>query len=250
MMKVAAKVSRRVSMLVMGAPQFPAKDDFGHGDGISPIPQWQLASTDAEAPGRIFDDLGINPALGGTLSRLKSIFQDPRHPNLTNTALHDLTNYVIHRLLLLPPLIDGNAIQSAASECLRYAAALYMLIIHGTTYYSHTNLAHIIILQLRYHLMILAGTSYMHEPHIIWALSVGMVSTIGGEGHQWFVNETSAIAETLDLKTWEDVLMRLQSILWIRVPQEELFHQTWNEVFEFVPKRRQQVSLLSSQLPN
>ncbi|KAL7920673.1 hypothetical protein ACQKWADRAFT_152349 [Trichoderma austrokoningii] len=244
---LTARMVSWVSMLVMGAPQFPAKDDFGHGDGISPIPQWQLASTDAETPRGIFDDLNINPALGSILSRLKTIFQDPRHSNLTNTALHDLTCYVIHRLLLLPPLMDGNPMQSAASECLRHAAALYMLIIHGTTYYSHAGLAHIIIFQLRYHLMALAGTSYMHEPHLIWALSVGMVSTIGGEGHQWFLDETCVAAETLDLKTWEHVLMMLQRILWIRVPQGELFCQNWNEVFEAVTKRRQQASLLSSQ---
>lgn len=250
MTKTAAKVSRRVSMLVMGAPQFPAKDDFGDGDGISPIPQWQLAASDAETSRGIFDDLNINPPLGSILSRLRTLFQDPRHSNLTNTALHDLTCYVIHRLLLLPPLIDGNPMQSAASECLRYAASLYMLIVHGTTYYSHAGLAHIIILQLRYHLMVLAGTSYMHEPHIVWALSVGMVSTIGGEGHQWFLNETHAAAETLGLKTWADALIRLQSILWIRMPQEELFHQTWNEVFEAATNRRQQGSLLSSQSPN
>jgi hypothetical protein len=234
----------------MGTPQFPAKDDFGNGDGISPIPQWQLVAADIEAPGRIFDDLHINPALSSILSHLKTIFQDPRHSNLTNTALHDLTCYVIHRLLLLPPLIDENPMQSAASECLRYAAALYMLIIHGTTYYSHAGLAHILILQLRYHLTVLAGTSYMHEPHIIWALFTGMVSTVGGEGHQWFLNEISAAAEALDLKSWEDVLVRLQSILWIRVPQEELFRQTWNEIFEVATNRGRQAPLLSSHSPN
>lgn len=237
-------------MLVMGAPQFPAKDDFGHGDGISPIPQWQLVSADGETPHGIFDDLNINPALGSILSRLKTVFEDPRHSNLTNTALHDLTCYVIHRLLLLPPLIDENPLQSASSESLRYAAALYMLIIHGTTYYSHAGLAHIIIFQLRYHLTVLAGTSHMHEPHIVWALSVGLVSTIGGEGHQWFLDQVCVAAETLDLNIWEDALMRLQNILWIRVPQEELFHQTLNEVFEVVAKRRQQVPLFPSQSPS
>lgn len=237
-------------MLLMGAPQFPTKDDFGHGDGISPILEWQLVSTEAETLDGTFDDLNINPALGDILSRLKTIFEDPRHSNLTNTALHDLTCYVIHRLLLLPPLIDKDPMQSAASECLRYAAALYMLIIHGTTYYSHAGLAHVIILQLRYHLTVLAGTSYMYEPHIIWALSVGMVSTIGGEGHPWFLDQACAAAETLDLKSWEDVLVRLQNILWTRVPQGELFRQTWNEVLAGVPKHRQQVSLFSSQSPN
>ncbi|UKZ97060.1 uncharacterized protein TrAFT101_011829 [Trichoderma asperellum] len=247
---LTARMVSWVSMLVMGAPQFPAKDDFGHGDGISPIPQWQLVSADAEAPDGIFDDLNINPALGSILSRLRTIFQDPRHSNLTNTALHDLTCYVIHRLLLLPPLIDENPMHSAASECLRYAAALYMLIIHGTTYYSHAGLAHILIFQLRYNLTVLAGTNYMYEPHIIWALSVGMVSTIGREGHQWFLEQSSTVSETLNLTTWEDVLMRLHSILWIRVPQEELFRQTWKEVFEFVTKRGQQVPLFSSQSPN
>jgi hypothetical protein len=229
--------SCRVSLLVMGIPQFPVKDDLGHGDGISPIPQWQLVPTDTETQDGAFEDLNIDPAISNILSRLKNIFHPSWHSRLTNTALHDLTCFVVHRLLLLPSFIDANPMQSAASECLRYAATLYMLIIHGTTYYSHVGLANTIIFQLRYHLMVLTGTDYMHDPQVIWALSLGMVATIGGEGHQWFLDQACVVAETLSLNTWEDVLTHLQSILWVRVPQEEIFRQKWDEVFEIVAKR-------------
>lgn len=224
-------------MLVMEAPQFPIKDDSGHGDGISAIPQWQLASTDGETQDANLK-LNITPTMSNILSRLRNIFHHAWHSSLTNTQLHDLTCFVMHKLLLLPPFLDADAnqVQSAASESLRYATALYMLILHGTTYYSHVGLANAITLQLKCHLAALLRYDHIHDPLGIWVISVGLVATVGTRNHEWFTDQASVAAAALGLKTWEDVLTHLQSILWVRVPQEELFRQEWEEVFKMAAK--------------
>ncbi|KAL7947013.1 hypothetical protein V8C42DRAFT_299530 [Trichoderma barbatum] len=237
---LTARMVSWVSMLVMEAPQFPIKDDSGHGDGIGAIPQWQLASTDAETQDASLDKLNITAAMSNILSRLRSIFHHSWHSSLTNTQLHDLTCFVVHKLLLLPPFMDANAnanpLQSTASECLRYATALYMLILHGTTYYSHVGLANAIILQLKCHLAALLRTDHIRDPLEIWAISVGMVATVGTGNHEWFTEQARVAAAALSLNSWEDVLTHLQSILWVRVPQEELFGQIWEQVFKMAAK--------------
>ncbi|KAL6859516.1 hypothetical protein J3F83DRAFT_749255 [Trichoderma novae-zelandiae] len=245
---LTARMVSWVSMLVMQAPQFPTKDDAGCGNGISAIPQWQLASADAETRDEILGSLNITPAMSNVLSRLRGIFHHSWHSGLTNTQLHDLTCFVVHRLLLLPPFTDtntgadahANPVQPAASECLRYATALYMLIIHGTTYYSHVGFANAIILRLRYHLAALQAaaaastTDHVTGPLEIWALSVGMVATAGNgpsRDHEWFADQARASAAALGVSKWDDVVSHLQAILWARMPQEELFRQEWERAF-------------------
>ncbi|KAL7809419.1 hypothetical protein V8C44DRAFT_146573 [Trichoderma aethiopicum] len=243
---LTARMVSWVSMLVMEAPQFRTKDDTGDGDGISAIPQWQLAPTDAETQDESLAALDVTPAMNDILSRLRRILHHPWHSSLTNTQLHDLTCFVVHKLLLLPPSADvhagedANPVQRAASECLRYATALYMLILHGTTYYSHVGLANAIIRQLRYHLMALqevaaaSMTAGAHSPLKIWALSVGMVATTGiglHRDHEWFMDQARASAAALGVSKWDDVVPHLQAILWARMPQEELFRQEWERAF-------------------
>ncbi|PTB65062.1 hypothetical protein BBK36DRAFT_1121534 [Trichoderma citrinoviride] len=247
---LTARMVSWVSMLVMESPQFPTKDDAGDGDGISAIPQWQLASADAEGQHETLDTsldtLKITPPMINILSRLRRILHLTWHSSLDNTQLHDLTCFVVHRLLLLPPLTDTNAdadtnpVQLAASECLRYAIALYMLIIHGTTYYSHAGLANAILRQLRYHLVVLQAaavastTDYIHGPLDIWVISVGMVATASNgleRDHEWFMDQACASAAALGLSKWDDVVSHLQVILWARMPQEELFRQEWERAF-------------------
>jgi hypothetical protein len=219
-------------MLVMETPQFPTQDDSGFGSGIGSIPQWQLASMTPDSQAKTLDDLDVDPDISNVLLRLRSIFHQPWLSCLSNTELHDLTCFVVHRLLLLPPLSLANAKRAAISECLRYAMALYMLIIHGTTYYSHANLANTIILQLQCHLDALAQTDYIHGPLEIWILSVGMVVTIGNGCHR-FTDQACAAAIALRLLTWEDVFVHLESILWLRTQQgEELFRARWEEIFK------------------
>ncbi|KAF3062975.1 hypothetical protein CFAM422_010526 [Trichoderma lentiforme] len=235
---LTARMVSWVSMLVMEAPQFPIKDDSGYGDGISAIPQWQLVSADAETQDANLDKLNLTSAMSNILSRLRNIFHHSWHSSLTNAQLHDLTCFVMHKLLLLPPCLDADAnpVLSAASECLRYATALYMLILHGTTYYSHVGLANAIILQLKGHLTALLRNDHIRDPLGIWAISVGMVATVGTRNHEWFTDQASMAAAALGLKTWEVVLTHLQSILWVRVPQEELFRQEWEEAFKMAAK--------------
>ncbi|TFB05932.1 hypothetical protein CCMA1212_001362 [Trichoderma ghanense] len=244
---LTARMVSWVSMLVMEAPQFPTKDDAGDGDGISAIPQWQLASTGAETQDESLRTLDITPSMNNILSRLRSIFHHHSwHSSLTNTQLHDLTCFVVHKLLLLPPFTDAISdadaipLRLAASECLRYATALHMLIIHGTTYYSHVGLAKGIILQLRHHLLALQTkaaawtTDRAHSSLEIWALSVGMVATAGNglhRNHEWFVDQARASAAALGVSKWDDVVPHLQAILWARMPQEELFRQEWERAF-------------------
>ena len=220
-------------MLVTGAPQFQTQDDFGSGSGIDSIPQWQLASTDPDSQPRLLDDLDIDPAMSNILARLRNIFHQPRLSRLTSTELHDLTCFVTHRLLLLPPLSPTNSKRSAISECLRYALALYMLIIHGTTYYSHADLANTIILQLKTHLKALAEKKYVHGPLGIWVVSMGMAAAIGTTDHQHFMDQARTATIALRLHTWEDVLVGLESILWMRTEQlEEPFRQKWEEILK------------------
>jgi hypothetical protein len=217
-------------MLVMGTPQFPTQDDFGIGLGMSPISQWQIAPMSPSFQNQPLEGLDLDPGIGNILARLRSIFHEPQFSVSTSTELHDLTCFVMHRLLLLPPISTSNPQQHAVSECLRYSMALYMLIIHGTTYYSHENLAHSLGLQLQGHLTTLAQAGYSHDRVGVWLLSVGMVATINTMENKWFRSQALAAALHLNLRTWNDVLVRLESILWTKAQHVEgLFQQAWKE---------------------
>lgn len=218
-------------MLVMGVPQFPIQDDSGVGAGLSPIAQWKLASADTEFSGPHPDDPDLDLAVGNVLNRLRSIFHQPRLSISTSAELHDLTCFVMHRLLLLPPVSASSPRRQAASECLRYSLALYMLIIHGATYYSHENLARSLAVQLKGHLAALAQADHPHDGFEIWFLSVGMVATVGTGEHGWFRSRALAAALHLELHTWEDVLVHLEGVLWTRARPhvEGSFRQTWKE---------------------
>ncbi|KAH7131341.1 hypothetical protein EDB81DRAFT_808390 [Dactylonectria macrodidyma] len=224
---LTARMVSWVSMLVTGAPQFSTQDDFGFGDGIGQTLQWRLALTPLE---NTFDDYGIDPIIVDTLTRLRNIFHQPQLYQLTNTELHDLVCFVMHKLLQLPPLARDVPQQAAISECLRYAMALFMLMVHGTTYYSHAALASIIVSQLKVHITALADTDYVYDSLGIWVLSVGMVATIGTVDHQWFKSQARMAVIALGLCTWADILIRLKSILWLRTPHEELCQKYWEEI--------------------
>ncbi|TVY58737.1 hypothetical protein LCER1_G002042 [Lachnellula cervina] len=225
---LTARMVSWVSMLVTGAPQFQTQDDFGFGSGIVSIPQWQLAGLESEH--MALDGLDVDPAMSNIISRLRTIFHEPRLSRLTSTELHDLTCYVSHKLLLLPPLSPANPIRSAISECLRYALALYMLILHGTTYYSHVDLASTVMIYLKTHLEALARMNYVHGSLGTWAISMGMVAGVGTKDHQWFMDQARMAQIAFGLQTWENVLVSLESILWMRTEQLELFRKKWREI--------------------
>ncbi len=219
----------RVSLLVTGAPQFETQDDFGLGTGIQAIPQWERG---ANSPGRqrSVDDLVLDPAVGNILERLRNIFQAPQESHLTNTELLDLTCFVAHRLLLLPPITSSNLQLSAISECFRYAMVLYMMILHGTTYYSHMDLANVLILRLKENLLLLASTNYPHDALETWIISVAMAAAVGNTEYKWFMDRACTVRLALDLQAWGDVLAQLESVLWMRTDHENAFRQAWEEV--------------------
>jgi hypothetical protein len=191
---------------------------FGFESSIRPILQGRLASiaTSPDSQLRTLGDLDVDPALSNILAHLRDIFHQPRFSRLSSTELHDLTCFVMHRLLLLPPPSPANSKRSATSECLRYGLVMYMLIIHGTTYYSHADFANAIMLQLKAHLPALAQINYGHSPLRLWILSIGMAATISTKDQQWFTDQAHMAAMALNLGTWEDVIVQLENILWIR----------------------------------
>ncbi|KAI5458810.1 hypothetical protein BGZ63DRAFT_52493 [Mariannaea sp. PMI_226] len=227
---LTARMVSWVSMLVMGAPQFQVADDSRRGDGISPTPQWQLACADSDVQQGAHNDFDADPAITEILVYLRYIFQRTRLSHLTSTELHDLTCFVVHKLLLLPPLSPADRSRSAVSECLRYSSALYMLIIHGTTYYSHLGLAHNILLQLQSHLEALAQTEYFNGAVGIWVLSVCMETTMGMANCEWFIKQAFSVAIALGLQTWDDVVKQLNGILWLRTRHSVTLRQKWEEI--------------------
>lgn len=223
-------------MLVMGAPQFETQDDFGFGSGISPTPQWHLASLGQEFDDSPLNDRNIDPAIRNVLTRLHNIFQLSGPSPLSSAELHDLTCFVMHKVLLLPPLSPTDSTRSAISECLRHAISLYMLIIHGMTYYSHVGLVNTIMFQLKDHLEALAQTEYIHGPLGIWIFSVCMVTadTMRTNGRPWFMSQACTAARALNLTTGDEVLAHLKSVLWIET-HGDVFRRQWDDVFSVMP---------------
>lgn len=108
--------------------------------------------------------------------------------------------------------------------------ALYMLVIHGTTYYSHMPLANRIMNQLKNHLEALAQTSFIHDPSWLWLLSIGTVTTMSVADYQWLTDQALIASRGLELYTWKHVCRHLQSILWMETHRGDIFRQKWEEI--------------------
>lgn len=221
-------------MLVMGVPQFSVQDDSGSGCGILPIPQWQLASADPNFEENTLEYTSIDPEIRDVLSRLRIIFRQSETSRLKVWELHDLTCFVLHKVLLLPLCTCANLKLRSVSECVRYAIPLYMLGIHGITYYSHAALASAIIIQLKEHLQT-SQLIHLHGPLGIWVLSVCIVATASTPDHQWFVEHAYTAAVSLSLRAWEDILSLMKSVLWME-GQEEMFRQQWDGILKTIPR--------------
>ncbi|KAI1869780.1 uncharacterized protein JN550_005761 [Neoarthrinium moseri] len=217
------------------ARMFPTKDDSGSGDGISPIRQWQLELGGSVSEREVLGDLDIDPALRNILIRLRAIFHQTHQPSLTTTELHDLTCFVMHRLLMLPAFSPPDARRSATSECLRHALALYMLTIHGPTYYSHADLAKNITLQLKSYLETPNLLNDMYAPLRIWILTVAIMANTGTPYRQWFMAQACVALEAVHgLHTWEDIHDCLKGVLWVHSHQTELFKRKWEDILKIM----------------
>ncbi|KAF5694367.1 hypothetical protein FDENT_1233 [Fusarium denticulatum] len=223
---LTARMIAWVSLLVTGSPQYAIQDDLGIGDGVGPTLQWLLASSFLEIQDPVVDALLLDREIADILTRLRGIFHQPNALSLIGTELHDLTCFVVHKLLLIPPQTD-----SPQSECLRCAITLYMLIIHGTTYYTHTELAHRIIQRLKSQLQPLAGkTGSVFGSLQIWVLSVTIVSATDPTDIQWLIYAAKIAANAMGLQSWDNVVVHLQNILWLETERAEVFRQQWEAI--------------------
>lgn len=216
-------------MLIMGSPQFNTQDDSGIGDGIPPIPEWQLDPTGSHELPELIKD--VDHEVSNVFIRLRNVFQRTANMKIPNTQLHDLTSFVIHRLLLPPGPSKAKAPSSPASECIRCAIILYMLAIQGPTYYSHAIILNTIVIDLMENLNRLDATPRVYCSLDIWLIAIGMVASTGTAHYRSFLERASNIATSLQLIDAEDVLNRIKSILWLEtIHAERTFRPHWEAI--------------------
>ncbi|KAF1828899.1 hypothetical protein BDW02DRAFT_584146 [Decorospora gaudefroyi] len=232
---LTARMVAWVSLILMQSPQFDAQNDLMVGDGISPIPQWPVTMATQDQLPSYLSDLNLDPRVSDIFFRLRNLFRASQPDSLPSTDLHDLTCFVLHKLLAWcpqPTETDCSGIL-ATSQCVRYAAALYMLIIHGPTYFSHAHLQSNMVLQLRTYLEdIMTSISVYHGPLAIWILLIGMVASENTSDWHWYAIRITVLAEQLHVCAWEDVLPCLEGVLWFREPRtEQIFKHRWAEAW-------------------
>ncbi|KAL2784932.1 hypothetical protein BJX66DRAFT_315855 [Aspergillus keveii] len=247
---LTARMVSWVSMIVMGHPQFNTQDDHGIGDGIPIVPEWQidLTSSSGSSPSSTsshlnpsllnINELDIEPSVQTILLRLRTAFDRAQHTGfLPPTRLHDLTCFVIHRLLLSAPL--STAPSCPATESVRYAIILYMFITHGPTYYSHAVIMDAIVGRFIGSLVALDAVKRIPDSNWdsssldVWCTAIGLVASAGTSSYSWFLQRaqslTNAPASCSQLQSWSDVLTHIKSILWMDTPQAEgIFRPHWD----------------------
>ncbi|PMD59819.1 uncharacterized protein K444DRAFT_401091 [Hyaloscypha bicolor E] len=227
---LTARMVPWVSLLVSGSPQFETQDDFGEGNGICAIQQWQRPfSSECNDPNLLdFDALGLDPALCNIVNRLRCILHDLAI--LSVTDLHDLTCFTLHRLMSLPPHTGVESQSPNISECLQYSISAYMLILQGATYYSHAHILNALVIQFQPHLGPLSSIGECQDSLLLWLLSVGAVASTGTNENYWFRGEAAAVSAALDIQCWGDVEAHLKRILWHETRSRDVFQQIWKEI--------------------
>lgn len=224
---------RRVSMLVMGQPQFATQDDDGTGDGLPLIPEWQLGASGPQQYIAQFGTINVRPDVADAFTRLRNIFQRARDVPLPTTRLHDLICFVVHRLL--PPSNAQTCPLQPATECTRSAIVLYMFIIQGPTYYSHSVILNSIVTRYIGYLTQLEDAFPIPESLHVWLFAIGLVASDGTTNHQWFVERARCLAASFQLGVWDDVFSHIKSILWLETPHgEALFRPHWETALDMM----------------
>lgn len=221
-------------MILMQQPQFNVQNDQTRGDAIAPIQEWiQLGENHQHRLPEAFSGLEVEFTTAETIMRLHAIFDTSQEQALSTTGLHDLTCFVLHQLLSLPSPQLQRTVVDAASESLRYAVALYMLIIHGPTYFTHAHLQSRLVSRLKGCMgEILDSLSLYHGAIGLWIVSVGLVASVNTEDGPWFHGRAKALSESLGLRVWPDVLVCLEKVLWYSGMRhaEVMFRQRWEMV--------------------
>ncbi|KAK3386158.1 hypothetical protein B0H63DRAFT_501667 [Podospora didyma] len=224
---LTARMISWVSMLIMGYPQFETQDDGGVGDGIPPVPEWQLLDPITLLNNRLeLSDLDIDYTVRNVLVRLRAVFKRAERVPFPAARLHDLTCFVIHRLLLSAPGPEDPPL-SPATECIRYGTILYMFTIHGPTYYSHAVMLNSIIARYIEQLKLLELTPRVVGALDVWLLAVGMVASVEATHYSWCAERLRVAVACMELQGWNDALVCIKSILWLEIPGgEDIFRYT------------------------
>jgi hypothetical protein len=219
-------------MLIMDHPQFETQDDFGIGDGIPPIAEWQIE------PAFTYNDLHENLNMEGpdevinVFMRLRNVFQRANRGPFPNTQLHDLTCFVVHRLLFSTAGASESIPKlSPTTECIRYAIILYLFIVQGPIYYPHDVMLNNMIAKLINNLEQRNRTSPEPESLDVWLIAVGMVASTGTSLYEWFSNKAPETASRLYMKSAQEVLDCLKGVLWLDKPQTEFIFNEQCEGF-------------------
>lgn len=219
-------------MLVTGHPQFETQDDVGIGDGIPPIPEWQIEPTHNHV---WLSELGgndIDHAVKNVFLRLRNVFQRAQRIPLQPTRLHDLACFVIHRLLFSVRDMNDDESCSSITECLRLAMILYMFIIQGPTYFSHAVMMNTIATQFVEQLKRLESIPRSSDSLDVWLFSIGVVASVGTANLQWLMDGARKTVASMELSDWDDVLVHMKWILWLDLPRgEDIFRTHWEVIF-------------------
>ncbi|KAL2821213.1 hypothetical protein BJX63DRAFT_379652 [Aspergillus granulosus] len=230
---LTARMVSWVSMLIMGHPQFNTQDDIGIGDGIPVVPEWQMDLTSPydEPPPLNGLQIDIDFPVRNVLIRLRNAFNRAQGTPFPSTRLHDLTCFVIHRLLLSTP--RSTVPSSPLTESIRHAIILYMFIIHGPTYYSHAVIMNSIVIRFIENLTALELIPRPHDSLDVWFTAIGMVASAGTPSYHWFLRKAQTLASdsdsTICLRHWADILAHIKSLLWMDTPAaESIFQPHWD----------------------
>ncbi|KAJ5175574.1 uncharacterized protein N7482_001451 [Penicillium canariense] len=223
---LTARMISWVSMLIMGHPQFPVQDDAGTGDGIPPLPEWQLGPTtldDTPEISWVIEDAVVRNAF----LRLRYVFQSAQGARLLGTRLHDLACFVIHQLLRVVPDIP-HLHSSPITECIRYALILYMFIIQGPTYYSHAVIFNSLVNQFVGYLQELESIPHVYDSLDVWIFGIGLVASTDTPSYRWLTERARAVSASLQLYSCDDAFACIKSVCWLETARGvDLFRFHW-----------------------
>ncbi|OAA62941.1 Fungal transcriptional regulatory protein [Cordyceps fumosorosea ARSEF 2679] len=219
---LTARMVSWVSMLITGVPQFDTQDDDGNGDGISPIPEWSATLSSEHLPTAL-SEADVAPETWNVFARLYGVFRRPHAPPLAPLRLHELTCFVVHRLL-------SAESPSALSECVRCATILYMLILQGPIYYSHAAMQHRTAARLVAHLPASAASG----PLRLWLVAVGLVAAHGAASPAVYEALREEVRALGAGSSWAEVAADVKGVLWLEssaavAPHaERVFESHWD----------------------
>ncbi|KAH0359164.1 hypothetical protein KCU65_g10102, partial [Aureobasidium melanogenum] len=226
---LTARMVSWVSMILTGYAQFDTQDDLGVGDGIPPIPEWHLVQPLSGSSG--IGEFTLDEPVANIFHRLRDLSLAAQQLPLSTTKLHDLACFVVHRLLPTNSNFSYST-PSSTTEVTRYALILYMLIIHGTTYYPHTLVLNQALAQLVKYYEQSELVLYTQGSLRVWLLTIGMVASIGTSHYPWLSGKARATAVSMQMRTWDEVFRHVKSVLWFGMaPSEPGFRPHWDAIF-------------------